>query len=551
PKGLAANIWRYEVVELAPPDWQGYKPFYIFIGIIFISFIFNLRQSIIYIVLILPFIAISTRAIRFITLIGIVGAPIVVRNISNLKFQISNFKLLLLKIFVSISIVILTIATLANIGPFKNYENTFGISINASSLPEGALEYLDKNNIQGRIFNTFHFGGYITFKEHPKRRTFIDGRGGAAMPDYLNAFNSQKNWSEVEKKYDVNIAILEYPHVPSVIVDMDKDFGFPVKGWTLVYWDAASMVYLKNDTFKDIVERDGYRYVKPANGPMQFGQRLYNKQYLAGVINELERNIRINPNPRAYLLLGFVYNETNEFDKAIEVLNKVFEYRDMPHRFAFAHNGLGFSYLKKGRFDTALYHFRKSLSYAADADVLHNLGIAYLQMNDYKNAVYYFKKAISTKDNMLPAYISLINTYKKLGLEKELAEIEAAYRQKLNASQSEGHFNIALRLYISGKLDEALEEFKKSIEINPYSPASHTNLGFIYYDKENKEMAKREFTIAIEIDKDWADAHYGLALVYKKLGDKSNAKNEFEEYLRINPRGLWARKAREEISLLE
>ncbi|MBI5894450.1 MAG: hypothetical protein HZB79_12555, partial [Deltaproteobacteria bacterium] len=164
PKGLAANIWRYEVVELAPANWEAYKPLYIFIGIIFVSFIFNLRQSIINIILILPFVAISTSAIRFIPLIGIIGAPIVVRNISNLKFQISNFKLLLLKIFVSIYIVILTIATLANIGPFKNYENTFGISINASSLPEGALEYLHKNNIQGRIFNTFHFGGYITFK---------------------------------------------------------------------------------------------------------------------------------------------------------------------------------------------------------------------------------------------------------------------------------------------------------------------------------------------------------------------------------------------------
>lgn len=551
PLELSANIWRHEVAELAPPDWQGYKPLYIFIGIIFISFLFNLRQSVIYIILVLPFIVLSVNAVRFIPLIGIVGGPIAARNISNFKFQISDLKLSALKMIACILIIVLTGLTIFNIWPFKNYERQFGISIDASNLPDGALEYLDKNNIQGRMFNTFHFGGYITFKGYPKMLTFIDGRGVGAMTDYLNAMGSQINWKHIEQKYNIDIAIIGYPALPPSFFDMEIDSAFPFNGWTLVYWDAASLVYLKNEVFKDVIERDGYRYIMPANGPMQFSKRLYDKKYQADVINELNRNIKTNPNPRAHLLLGFAYNETGEFDKAIESLKKVFEYKGMGFLSPFAHNGLGFSYLSKGGFNTALYHFKKSLSYVEDADILYNLGVAYSQVNDYKNAVHYLKKTIGIKNNYLPAYINLIEIYRRLGYKDELAEIENEYRQRLNASQSERHFNNAINLYIGKKLDEALKEFKKSAEVNPYNPASHANMGFIYYDMDNLESAKREFIIAIDIAKDWADAHYGLAIVNKKLGNKINAKKEFEEYLKINPRGFWARKAREEIGLIE
>lgn len=232
--------------------------------------------------------------------------------------------------------------------------------------------------------------------------------------------------------------------MPSSLADMEGDFlfsyKFSYKDWTLVYWDSASMVYLKDEVFKDIVERDGYRYIKPADDMQQFNNMLSNKELQDNIIRELNRNIKINPNPRAYFLLGFAYNGIGEFDNAVKSMNKVFDYKEAVSLFSSAHSEIGLSYLKKGDIKEALAHYKKAIKYVYDPDTLYNIGVVYLQMNDYKNAVYYLKKAITIKDNHLPAYMALIGIYRKLGYEDEFEAIEKRYRQKIDENRSKGHF---------------------------------------------------------------------------------------------------------------
>ena len=67
----------------------------------------------------------------------------------------------------------------------------------------------------------------------------------------------------------------------------------------------------------------------------------------------------------------------------------------------------------------------------------------------------------------------------------------------------------------------------------------------------NYESAYLEFTKTLEIDPSFSNAHYGLGLVYKKKNEMEKAKEHFEEYLKLDPKGSWARKVREELKALD
>lgn len=47
---------------------------------------------------------------------------------------------------------------------------------NRDDFPIGAVNFLDEVNLQGRLFNTASWGGYVLFRTHTKYPVFIDGR---------------------------------------------------------------------------------------------------------------------------------------------------------------------------------------------------------------------------------------------------------------------------------------------------------------------------------------------------------------------------------------
>jgi tetratricopeptide (TPR) repeat protein len=59
--------------------------------------------------------------------------------------------------------------------------------------------------------------------------------------------------------------------------------------------------------------------------------------------------------------------------------------------------------------------------------------------------------------------------------------------------------------------------------------------------------AIEEFRETLRLDPGLADAHFNLAQAYKKRGLKDNAITEFEEYLRLNPGNRAALEILEEL----
>jgi tetratricopeptide (TPR) repeat protein len=62
--------------------------------------------------------------------------------------------------------------------------------------------------------------------------------------------------------------------------------------------------------------------------------------------------------------------------------------------------------------------------------------------------------------------------------------------------------------------------------------------------------AVEQYKKALEIDPSYADAHYNLALLYQSASEPLSALRHWRIYLRLEPAGYWAGVARREMSRL-
>ena len=109
-------------------------------------------------------------------------------------------------------------------------------------------------------------------------------------------------------------------------------------------------------------------------------------------------------------------------------------------------------------------------------------------------------------------------------------------------------FKQAYRHQMNKELDEAVELYEKSIEAYPTAEA-HTFLGWTYSWMGRIDDAIAECQKAIEVDPKNADAHYQLGIAYFGSPDTvSSAIPALEKYLELQPNGPNAEAAKQLIA---
>jgi tetratricopeptide (TPR) repeat protein len=121
---------------------------------------------------------------------------------------------------------------------------------------------------------------------------------------------------------------------------------------------------------------------------------------------------------------------------------------------------------------------------------------------------------------------------------------------------------------------EAMECYRKALEMEPQHAAAHINLGTILYTRQEFVLAEQHYRAAIAADPryalahfdlgnvldetgrlglaveayktalmlapTYADAHYNLALAYEKIREPRKALRHWHAYLKLDPSGPWA-----------
>ena len=86
-----------------------------------------------------------------------------------------------------------------------------------------------------------------------------------------------------------------------------------------------------------------------------------------------------------------------------------------------------------------------------------------------------------------------------------------------------------------GKLDEAIEAYKKSISLKPDFALAHYNLGSTLQELGRLDEAEASFTKAIALKPNHAEAHYNLGNMLKELGRLDEAEASYKQAIALKP----------------
>lgn len=182
---------------------------------------------------------------------------------------------------------------------------------------------------------------------------------------------------------------------------------------------------------------------------------------------------------------------------------KIIEITRVNVHLAAAHSSLARLYDKQGRSDKVISHFNdldRDLGFAVVADSKNKTGIL-----EGKSR---FDQLFSNRDTQVQQNIDPHTT-------------------ALLARAS--------GLYQSGRYMEAIEDYKRLVNILPGNAAVHKELGLSALAVRNFQLAEHELLRATQLSSNDADTHSALGSIYLNSGRNELAKNELEKALALNP----------------
>jgi hypothetical protein len=83
----------------------------------------------------------------------------------------------------------------------------------SSLLPVKATDFILANHIEGRMFNTYHYGGYLIYRLYPQQRVFIYGRTDiypkGFMDNYREIYLGGADWKKLFASYGIDYVVCE------------------------------------------------------------------------------------------------------------------------------------------------------------------------------------------------------------------------------------------------------------------------------------------------------------------------------------------------------
>jgi tetratricopeptide (TPR) repeat protein len=130
------------------------------------------------------------------------------------------------------------------------------------------------------------------------------------------------------------------------------------------------------------------------------------------------------------------------------------------------------------------------------------------------------------------------------------SEAIEAYRRALEVDpeHADSHCNLGSILYNQGRRGPARACFERALEVEPKHVEANLNLATMLEEDEQNEPALRHYKRALAADPFYADAHVSLAMLYEKLGLRRNARDHWRRYLQLDPGGSWADVARRHLA---
>jgi tetratricopeptide (TPR) repeat protein len=555
PFTLADQPWfRQEILELQPPPPRVWPGPFVMTALLLLSFLGTAaRLPLIPALTALPFVRLGLSAVRFVFLLHLVAAPILARNLVLWVGRAHTAPERRLALggaaTACVAAVAAVVLTLGGHGPWADARKVAGAAINERWVPEGALRYLDSRGIEGRLFNAFHFGGYIEWRDFPRRVPIVDGRGHVT-PSLLEEIHFARAYprhlDRLQARYGFEVAVMDYPvyagEAPEEALGPDADLALTSPDWALVYWDDVALVYLRRrGPWAAVVARDEYRVVRPANGGGAVTRLVSDPARAEAARAELRRNVAETGSSLGLLLLGHAAADPEE---AIRTFERV---RDPARRFE-ADQAVAFACWSRKDLACASRFYERALAREAVPTVLYNAGLVRVDAGDDREAVRYLARAQRGDPGLAAVYPVLMAAYKRLGDEVSARELGPAFLAAATRTHVTQQVRDARALLSAGKLAEADAQVAAALALDGKSASALTTLGYVRMAEQRLDDAVRAEEAALAADPTEARAHWALALIARARGDAAGARTHLESFVRLAPRSYDAWRVREELA---
>jgi len=388
------------------------------------AFLLNFRRlNIIHLLLYVGFLCISVQARRNMCAFALVAAPITFWNLGSFyRYYVESFARdreqltdrVRRVLSTGLILVMLFFVYDAVSGRYYTRDRSnarFGFGISKISYPKRAIDFIQKTNIQGNIFNDPAIGHYFTWRCFPERMVFLDGRFD--LPEqFLWHYFVPELWPKISEKYNINYVLLGHgrsSHLAGLVKML-----YLHKDWVLIYYDEMAVVFIRNaPENRGVVERFQVSFDTSQD---ETGHRLPRKN-LFGLTDIPVAQFQLG---NLYATFGLRERAIKEYEKCVNIFPGFWE----------ARSNLGDMYWKVGRLENALRQYRMALEIKPNFAVVHvRLGDIYAAMGMLPQAIQSYKKALKRKPALAAAHNGLAVAYMQMRDYKEAArEFETALK---------------------------------------------------------------------------------------------------------------------------
>jgi protein O-mannosyl-transferase len=133
--------------------------------------------------------------------------------------------------------------------------------------------------------------------------------------------------------------------------------------------------------------------------------------------------------------------------------------------------------------------------------------------------------------------IARYNLGKALESEGRVEQAVELYRRavELNPGNPDAHHNLARLLARSGQRDEAIGHYRQALAIKPDDADTHNNLGLLLAVRGETEESLRELQQAVQIDPAHARAYFNMGRIFARQGDLDSALVNYQRAVKLNP----------------
>ena len=200
----------------------------------------------------------------------------------------------------------------------------------------------------------------------------------------------------------------------------------------------------------------------------------------------------------------------------------------------------------KGDYDEAVKLLEEVVKTKPYADVYNRLGLTYHHRGELGKAAAAFKRSLEINPGYTEVSLNLAVTLNDMGRYAEAGEVFNSAAKIAHSAPfsldpyikgklANEHSKIGDIYYDLGLFGEAVEEYKKAINLRPTFVDIITKVGIAYREKGLYNEAIREFMKAKEINPKYIAARTNLGITYYMRGFLDLAVAEWKEALEVNP----------------